>query len=275
MKDLNRLLIFDLKGNIAHFRKFYTSSSSLSYSFPPRTTLTGIIGGILGRERDSYYDEFSADNCRIALSIRVSIRKIMQTINYIRTKKSSRTEKGEGGDGFDSAKNVIKHFLTKPIIKYPTPIELVMPSHIRKEIIYRIYFYHRDNTVMNELYNTIKNGNSKYPVFLGLSEFLAAVNFIADVPLPNMIENKSEKAVDIVTVCNAEHIAEFEFALDDKTALQYVEEKMPLEFAAGRDIKKTANFIHEKNQKPIKARLNIPCLEISYGLIKEHITFME
>lgn len=232
--------------------------------------MTGIIGAILGRERDSYYEEFSVDNCRIAISIRRPIRKIMQTVNYIRTKEE---------DGYTTAKGVIKRFIEKQINKYPTPIELVIPSHVREDLTYRVYFQHRDNSVMNELYNIIKNGKSKYPVFLGLSEFLAAVNFIADVPLPNMIENKSEKAVDIVTVCNAEHIAEFEFALDDKTALQYVEEKMPLEFAAGREIKKTANFIHEKNQKPIKARLNMSCLEISYGdkdrLIKEHITFME
>jgi CRISPR-associated protein Cas5h len=268
MKDLNRLLIFDLKGNIAHFRKFYTSSSSLSYSFPPRTTLTGIIGAILGRERDSYYEEFSADNCRIALSIRGPIRKIMQTVNYIWTK-----------DGYSSAQGVINLFITRKQKKYPTPIELVVNSKLTEEIIYRVYFYHKNNTVMNGLYNIIENGNSKYPVFLGLSEFLATINFIADVPLPNIKEMKSEKATDIVTVCNADHIAEFEFVLDDRIALQYVEERMPLEFAVGREIKRTANFIHEKNQKPIKACLNIPCLEISYGdkdqLIKEHITFME
>jgi hypothetical protein len=83
--------------------------------------------------------------------------------------------------------------------------------------------------------------------------------------MPNIKEIKCEKATDIVTVCNAVHIAEFEFVLDDKIALQYVEERMPLEFAANREIKRTANFIHEKNQKPIKAHLNIPCLEISYG----------
>lgn len=268
MKDLNRLLIFDLKGNIAHFRKFYTSSSSLSYSFPPRTTLTGIIGAILGRERNSYYEEFSADNCKIALSIRSPIRKIMQTVNYIWTK-----------DGYSSAQGVINLFIARKQKKYPTPIELVVNSNLTEEIIYRVYFYHKDNTVMNDLYTIIKNGKSKYPVFLGLSEFLATVNFISDVPMPNINEIKSEKAADIVTICNAEHIAEFNFALDDKTALQYVEEKMPLEFTAGREIKRTANFIHEKNQQPIKACLNIPFLEISYGdknqHIKEHITFME
>jgi CRISPR-associated protein Cas5h len=132
---------------------------------------------------------------------------------------------------------------------------------------------------MNDLYNIIKNGKSKYPVFLGLTEFLATGNFVSDVSMSNIKEIKSEKATDILTVCNADHIAEFEFVLDDKIALQYVEEKMPLEFAVGREIKSTANFIHEKNQKPIKACLNIPFLEISYGdkdqHIKEHITFME
>lgn len=268
---MNRLLIFDLKGNIAHFRKFYTSSSSLSYSFPPRTTITGLIAGMLGRARDSYYEEFDTNNCKVAISIRNPIRKVMQTVNYIRTKKE---------DGFTTAKGVIKGFIEKQTNKYPTPIELVVPSRFNDEISYRVYLYHGRPAVMDELYLKLKNGKTIYPMFLGLSEFLAKAEFIADVSLQEIKVYETEKAVDIVSVCNTEYIAELEFDTQDTTgAFQYIDERMPLEFAMGREIKKTANFIHEKNQKAIRAKLKIPYTEVNYtdrGCIKKEIvTFME
>ena len=49
------LLVFDISGKFAHFRKYYTNSSSLTYLVPPRTSIYGLIAGILGLERDSYY----------------------------------------------------------------------------------------------------------------------------------------------------------------------------------------------------------------------------
>lgn len=275
---MDRLLIFDLKGSIAHFRKFYTSSSSLSYSFPPRTTIVGLIAGLIGREKDSYYEEFGCDNCKIAVSIRKQIRKIMQTVNYIRTKKGSRTEKGEGGDGFDSSSNVIKHFLTKPILKYPTPLELIIPLRLTDEIVYRIYFYHQNNAVIDELSLMVKDGKTKYPLYLGLSEFLANAGFVTDVKKQDIKEYKSEEAIEIVSVCNVEHIRRLEFN-DAIGTLQYIEEKMPLEFGSGRNIKRTANFVHEKNQRTIKAQLSIPSIEVTYTdkgqTLKENLTFME
>jgi CRISPR-associated protein, Cas5h family len=83
---MNKILIFDLVGMFAHFRKFYTNSSSLSYAFPPRTVITGLLAGILGYERDKYYEEFSSENCSVGLAIKNPIRKLVQTVNYIRTK---------------------------------------------------------------------------------------------------------------------------------------------------------------------------------------------
>lgn len=267
---LNRLLIFDLKGKMAHFRKFYTSSSSLSYSFPPRTTITGLIAGMLGKERDSYYETFAINNCKVALSIRKPLRKIMQTVNYIRTKKE---------DGYTTSRKVIEHFIERQISKYPTPLELIVPQKLNDEIVYRIYFcYEGNDRIMDELYLMLKNGKTKYPIFLGLSEFVAKAKFIADVSSQNIKEYKPEGAVEIVSVCNSQHISELEFD-DGVGALQYIDEKMPLEFGPDRNIKRTASFIHEKNQKAIKARLNIPYIQVIYTdkgqLIKENLTFME
>ncbi len=37
------VLIFNLWGDLGHFKKPYTTTSPLSFAFPPRPTLAGII----------------------------------------------------------------------------------------------------------------------------------------------------------------------------------------------------------------------------------------
>jgi CRISPR-associated protein Cas5h len=76
------IIIFEISGKFAHFRKFYTNSSSLSYSVPSRTTVEGIIAAILGLERDTYYEKLSLDNCKIAIEKVNKTRKINQSLNY-------------------------------------------------------------------------------------------------------------------------------------------------------------------------------------------------
>ncbi len=79
-----KVIVFDLYGKFAHFRKFYTNSSSLSYSIPPRTTIEGMIGALLGYDRDSYYEILGADKLKIAVKKMSKTRKIMQSLNYIK-----------------------------------------------------------------------------------------------------------------------------------------------------------------------------------------------
>ena len=49
----HQVLVFDISGEYGHFRKFNTTSSPLTYSIPTHTALAGILGAILGIERES------------------------------------------------------------------------------------------------------------------------------------------------------------------------------------------------------------------------------
>ena len=191
---IDRLLIFDIKGPIAHFRKFYTNSSSLSYSFPPRTTITGLIAGILGREKDTYYEEFSSEKCKVAVSIRKPVRKIMQTVNYIQTKKS------EGGI---KAVNLSAGHTQ-------VPLEIVLPLET-DDLIYRIYFYHRENTLY-ELKEALEKERFVYPLYLGISEFIAEVKFVDFIEGEKIsLSTNSEYPIEVVTVVNIDYIQKGNF----------------------------------------------------------------
>jgi CRISPR-associated protein Cas5h len=47
-----KITIFRYKGKIGHFLRAESNRSSLTYPVPPRTVLLGIIGAILGMEKD-------------------------------------------------------------------------------------------------------------------------------------------------------------------------------------------------------------------------------
>ncbi|MEM2112230.1 MAG: CRISPR-associated protein Cas5, partial [Candidatus Bathyarchaeia archaeon] len=90
------LIVFDAKCFFAHFRKHFSTTSSLSYSFPPRTTVAGMVAAMLGYDRDSYYSIFSTDKCRIALQVKTPIRHITSTLNYLMTDKPLTLKKLRG-----------------------------------------------------------------------------------------------------------------------------------------------------------------------------------
>lgn len=141
---LEDLISFDLCGKIAHFRKFYSNSSALTHSIPPRTTILGIIGAIIGEARDSYYD--SLDDLLIGIQVITKGRKIFQKFNYIKVEDDKQWN-------IDLYAGIAEN-------RTQTSVELIIPDNIRdSDLCYRIFV----GTV---------NGN--HPKYLVLKEHLKA-----------------------------------------------------------------------------------------------------
>jgi len=264
MDAVKNLLIFDIKGPMAHFRAFYTNSSSLSYAFPPRTVIIGLIAGILGRPKDSYYKDLSSQNCCIALSIRSPIRKIMQTVNYVNTQKSKGGKKAVNASAGHTQ----------------VPLEIIVPK-TDSQIVYRIYFSHTNQDVMSELKMRVENKAFVFPPYLGLSEFIANVKFINFLTEKKIAKISKLGPVETLTVLNAEKIPPNGLNLNSQSSspLQYMKERMPVEFDEDRKLKKVANFIYERNLNKINVFLRDSFYLIEYndgGKAKsENIVFME
>lgn len=128
-----RGISFELKGKMAHFRKYYSNSTALSYMVPPITTVKGIIAGLLGYERDTYYNIFSQENCKLSIMILSKIKKITQTMNLLKVEKLNDLN----GAGLNRTQN---------------DTEYIIPQNIRKDAVnYRIIIWHQDETIMNKL----------------------------------------------------------------------------------------------------------------------------
>ncbi len=241
MKNVTRILVFDIEGYMAHFRKFYTNSSALTYSFPPYTTVVGLIAGILGRPRDSYYKEFGSENCRIAVSLEAETRKIVQTMNYIRTKSKSELDGSAGPT--------------------PTPLEILLAKDIR--LCFRIYFTHQNNDVVDEVKKRVQQQRYIYPPYLGITEFLATLKLVDDISENRIKRVYQQQPVKIATAVNTEYIKDRGICLNRaEGSIKILKEKMALEFDEERNLKKVATFIFEATGKELPVLLTTPYYQI-------------
>jgi len=254
----DRLILFDLVGHMAHFRRFYTNSSSLSYSFPPRTTICGLVAGILGKQRDSYYEEFSTGKCRVGVAVRTPVRKIVQIVNYVRTKGLSEINASAGHT--------------------QVPLELVLPKAGYEKLKYRIYFWHKNITLMEELWKRLRGGKFIYPPYLGITECPAEIPWTTLVDGDNLswLSNPN-RLLQITTVIPVERLSSD--SLELHRGLQLFKERQPLDFASGRSLAAVANMLYERNAKPVELILNGDIFQVFYkdlnGQQEEYGIFME
>ncbi|MBD3184931.1 CRISPR-associated protein Cas5 [Candidatus Poribacteria bacterium] len=255
-QNIDRILVMDLHGAMAHFRAFYTNSSSLTYSFPPRTVITGLLAGIMGYPRDSYYREFSKERCRIALSIISPFRKIMNTINYLWAKSSS-------------------DFVVRAGNPLQVQFESLIPGSGLKEwgeLVYRIYIWHSDQGILDNLAKRVRENKYVYPPYMGISEFIAELESVDDIHGDDIEVLESDQHQDFATVINTDLIADrgLEFK-SGVNMLQYLKEIMPVEFNADRSSRATGSFVFEKNLSNIRAIMTKPFVRIK----GKNIAFME
>ena len=236
--ERRKALVFDIMGELAHFRAYYTNASSISYAFPPRTAIVGIIASILGFERDSYYKILSPQNCDVSISILNPIRKYIQSINYVRTKADE--------DHFKTFDFAVLIYLERKINTYPISIELVVPE--KDFLKYRVYFSTKNEKIYKDLKERLEQSRFFYPVYLGITEFLADVEYIGEFAIEEAIKGKK-----IQSVIPQELFDEIEF----EENLSLIVEKMPFHFIMEngfRKISKVKKFIFEKNCKGIPLR---------------------
>lgn len=157
--NFDTILELMLSGSMAHFRKFYTNASSLSYSIPPRTTICGLIASILLMPRDSYYDILSSKNLGVAVRIAPNseARKQSFTVNYV---------------GYEDKmiNDVSGHKQCR--------LELLLPSP-GSELRWYIYLgFRKDMPELQSLENRIINQNLGYDVYLGQRQFRGSITLL-------------------------------------------------------------------------------------------------
>jgi len=253
---MDKMLVFDVWGDYAHFRRFYTTTSPLSFPIPPRTALCGLIGAIIGLEKEGndYLKYFSTKFAHIALRLRNPIKKTVIAENLINTKVA----KGLG-------MNLIKHTGGR------TPIRF----EFLKDQKYRIYFYYtdEDDVLYQKLKYNLINHKTKYTPCLGLSENIANFKFVGEFEI-NILACKNDY-VSIDTVLPLQKTLEKEGIMFEREG-EYFSIRMPIELNTERVVTKYGDIIFDRNGRPIKAKLIEPINTIKYlDGRSENIVFIE
>lgn len=245
------VLVFDLIGKMAHFRKYYTNSSSLSYYFPPRTTIMGIIAGIIGFERDSYYEIFSEEKCKISVSIKTPLRKKINTVNYVWAENIKQVNL--------SAKQHTQ-----------VPLEIILPEEYTNSIVYRIFFRHKDYEIFNKVNEMVTKERVCFPPYLGLSEFIANIRYV----YLGEAEEKEVENVEITSVVSVDYLKNNKCIVQPLDGALYIKELMPFSFDSNRMPRNSPKeFIGEI--KLGKLLIKGKCRVYTIEKIGEKVVFME
>lgn len=223
-----KCLVFDIYGEYGHFRKFYTTSSPLTFSVPPRTSIAGLIGALIGLEKEEYIKYFTKDKSKIAIQILNPVNKSRLSINLINTKEC-----------YNKTHNKIKENkgrtqVTMELLKNPS---------------FRIYFSHEDENIYNKVKEFLEGGKNYYTLSMGLSEFIAQHKYVGEIDIK---EEANNELVYIDTVINFNEDIEIEF----ENNKEYFKDTMQNEMDLNRVVTEYVKVLFERQGLPIKCNAN-------------------
>lgn|GEM_PF-302427 len=249
------VVVFDLTGSMAHFRKYYTNSSSLTYGFPPRTVLMGIIAAILGMERDSYYE--TLDRGGFSVAVKVPGRRLMQTVNYTRTTKDDLS--------------VLRRFGTVPGTQIP--MELLLPDKEHSRLCFRIFFTHPDSKLLSETAHRLKENRSYYPLYLGLTECPAIPEYRGLFKAQDYQDLPAGENVTLTSVLNVTLMQKL--VLSGGTSGRVFRERVPHSFGEGRRLRPPASLLYTEGEH-LSALLHVDAYKFVFDEQEaDTVVFME
>ncbi len=223
----DKVLVFDVWGDYAHFRKYYTTSSPLSFSIPPRTALIGLISAIVGLDKEEYLSYMTKDKAQVSLRILQAVKKIRLGINLINTK-----------DGY-----------WIPVKRGSHEPRTQIRFEFLKDPKYRIYFRHREEDLYRSLRQNLSLHKSVYTPYLGISELLANFEYVGEFAIVEML--REEELSYIHSVLPLDTISEIKLL----EGYKFFKERIPTEMLPGRVVTEYREVLYEAGGKPIQARV--------------------
>ncbi|EMA56844.1 type I-B CRISPR-associated protein Cas5b [Halococcus thailandensis] len=182
----NSCIGFDVTADFAHFRKVGNNSAKPSYRIPPRTTVAGLLAGIMGMPRDSYYDLFSPDSSAIAVVPKELPHTYTMGITTVNTKADDAIQYLPHERSWQQGAEMLT---PKSYVKYDRQRDTY---EMLVDPIYRIYVALDDRDVHDELRERLEDSRYHYSPALGLSECIADIRNV-DV---HSVESASTDVVD-------------------------------------------------------------------------------
>lgn len=194
------MISIDISGEMAQFRNFFYNSSVVSYPFFPRTSVLGFLASILGKEHDSYYEDFK--DSFVGICLKTPITKEVKTVNFLKT---------------DALKT---NFHSQMKMEY-------IRSSSDERLTYRIFYEGKNE---DEILEAIDEGNG-YLRYMGTTECLADIDRYEKVKYQEL---RGGECYYIDSVIPIDIIEDLSFD-DDKGFFHYEKNRIVYNFRDGRE----------------------------------------
>ncbi len=217
-----KVLCFELFGDYAQFRKFFTNMSPLSFSIPPKTVLMGIIGAMLGVDKAENPEYFTPQDSFLALRLMNPVKRTRIAHNYLKV---------------TSARHLYDYDQHKP-----TNVEFL------KDVRYRLYFSCQDEEKYLKLKSKLEQHHSHYTISLGISGCLANYEYLGEYELEPLESKTVTLLHSVIPTASIE-----ELIIDEPLNLQKV--VMPTFMNNDREVQSYDEVLFEQNGKPISIKI--------------------
>lgn len=253
------VISFDISGKFAHFRRFYSNSTALSFTIPPRTTLMGIVAAFMGSDKEMYYEDLSSDNILLGVSVKTRLKKSFHRLNLLRVTSTS---------DFRGAKG-----------RTQIPLEVVTSEDLRSnDLIYRVFIgcTKKGKTVFDHLKQKLLNEKNQYTITLGLANFTANIKNITLFETNNVREFKtSSQKIELHSAGNAADINQL---LIDTEHYNFLEEDLlPADFKGNKDreVVSMNRLIFTINDIPLKVDIKGTYYQLTNNGDIQNIQFLK
>lgn len=193
----------------------------------------------MGYDRDSYYKDFSLDECRIAVANCAPVKKTVQKLNLLMIKKWD--------DMNGSQENHSQ-----------TATELVLPQNIRNgNIVYRIYITHQKPELMDRLENLLSDSSVWFrsrAISLGLGTAYC-LGWLQYEGVWEGEDKSDPEPVDVSTVIPVRLVKHVDIAAAGERGYRLLKEDIPLEFNEDRHLtdRGKGSVLINLNESPVRA----------------------
>lgn len=240
-----KILVFDIWGDYAHFKKIYATTSAITYLVPTKPTVYGYIGAIIGLEKfgNAYLRHFADKACLVGMSLRGSV-----------SLETRFADSGEGGgNALMRRMGINLRAQLGPRKESDSPKPTLMEFVYRPK--YRLYIHLRDGDLHEKLKSNLENHRTVYTPTLGLAGLLSNFRFIGEFESAP----RSEKSVvPIHSVIPKTQFVAFDNSMfeNEETEFSIVEQSMfAIEMDMERNVTERDDILLERTGKPILAKV--------------------